>query len=167
MNDRDQRLEGGVRPQADVEQALEADSIAEDEHEQQERVQITQSFRIQSTEGPLPSPEDTKQYEQILPGFADRHVKIVEKEQDNRHENDRRAYELAVLEVRESSKRLVIQRVASLLMLTIIGIFAVLLALIGNQPEIGGGIIIAEVVGIALNSVWSRRPARSGDDNGA
>lgn len=147
-------------------QPLEADAIAEGEGERDERVQVTQSVSIQRFEGPLPSPDHTKEYEQILPGFSDRHVTMVEEEQANRHLNDRRAFEIAVLEIKEASKRLLIQRIASILLLSILGAFALLLAIFAEQPEIGGGIIIAEVVGVALNTLFSRRSRRSRDDDG-
>jgi len=36
-------------------------------------------------EGPLPPPEQLKQYEEVSPGFAERIVQMAEKEQDFRH----------------------------------------------------------------------------------
>lgn len=43
--------------------------------------QITVS---QTYSGPLPSPEDIKKYEEILPGSAERFLKMVEKQADHR-----------------------------------------------------------------------------------
>ncbi|WP_373565396.1 DUF2335 domain-containing protein [Bradyrhizobium diazoefficiens] len=40
--------------------------------------------------GPIPSPEQFGGYEQILPGSADRILKMAEKEQDHRHDWERR-----------------------------------------------------------------------------
>ncbi|WP_420620971.1 DUF2335 domain-containing protein [Candidatus Poriferisocius sp.] len=36
---------------------------------------ISQSLEVTSRQGPIPSPEDLRQYEQVLPGLADRIVK--------------------------------------------------------------------------------------------
>lgn len=35
--------------------------------------------------GPLPAPEDFQHYDEILPGAADRILRLAEKEQDHRH----------------------------------------------------------------------------------
>jgi uncharacterized membrane protein len=40
---------------------------------------------VKFSEGPLPDPEALAHYEQILPGLADRIMKLVEKEADGRH----------------------------------------------------------------------------------
>lgn len=52
---------------------------------------------VRSRSAPLPSPDELRRYEEILPGLADRIVKMAEKEQDIRKEgmqgfisNDRR-----------------------------------------------------------------------------
>lgn len=41
-------------------------------------VVISQSLEVTSRQGPIPSPEDLRQYEQVLPGLADRIVKMAE-----------------------------------------------------------------------------------------
>jgi uncharacterized membrane protein len=41
-------------------------------------------------EGPLPPPEQLKQYEEVSPGFAERIVQMAEKEQDFRHHDTER-----------------------------------------------------------------------------
>ena len=48
-------------------------------------LQVTTAY-----EGPLPSPEIMKGFENVLPGSAERILKMAEKEQDNRHTCDRR-----------------------------------------------------------------------------
>jgi uncharacterized membrane protein len=55
-------------------------------HPSVEQLTIAQSSK--SFSGPLPSPESLAEYEQISPGFADRIVKMAEKEQVHRHEQD-------------------------------------------------------------------------------
>ena len=44
----------------------------------------------QTYSGPLPPAEETGRYEQVLPGFTDRWVKMAEIEQRTRHETSRR-----------------------------------------------------------------------------
>jgi uncharacterized membrane protein len=43
------------------------------------------TLKARRFEGPLPPPDALAQYEQVSPGFADRIVKMAEKEQDFRH----------------------------------------------------------------------------------
>lgn len=39
--------------------------------------------------GPIPSPEDFREYEDVLTGAADRILSMAEREQDDRHESNR------------------------------------------------------------------------------
>ncbi|MDY6934931.1 MAG: DUF2335 domain-containing protein [Spirochaetota bacterium] len=50
--------------------------------EKKELIQIIQATRWS---GPIPSPKDLDEYNKIEKGFADRIIKLTEKEQDHRH----------------------------------------------------------------------------------
>jgi uncharacterized membrane protein len=54
--------------------------------------QQVQQLRIegQIRTGPIPSPDEIAEYERILPGCADRLVKMAEKEQAHRHKTETR-----------------------------------------------------------------------------
>ena len=50
-------------------------------------------------------------------------------------------------------------------MLLVLGLFGLLLGIYADAPEIGGGIVIAEVVGVGVNALWSSiQRSRRGDD---
>ena len=58
-----------------------------------------------SWSAPLPTPGDLERYESVLPGAADRILKMAESVQDNRHELNRMSLETERLVVLEDSKR--------------------------------------------------------------
>lgn len=45
--------------------------------------------RFRSHQGPLPSPDDLKAYDQVMPGLAERIVRQAEKEQEFRHNTNK------------------------------------------------------------------------------
>ena len=50
--------------------------------------------------GPIPPPEIMRQYNQIIPGSAERILKMAEKEQDHRHEIEDRLIKSEILNTR-------------------------------------------------------------------
>ena len=100
--------------------------------------------------GPLPPPEWLRQYEQVLPGVADRMMALVESEVSKQHDESahrRLMQERAVAAGISMAKRG--QAVAALLGLSFL-VAAVVLALAGN-PLLGGVIGIADLVGIVVS----------------
>lgn len=55
-----------------------------------------QAIVCQHYQGPVPSPDMLREYEQVLPGLAERLVQLTEKEQKHRHGSDHTAYTLAI-----------------------------------------------------------------------
>ncbi len=110
--------------------------------------------------GPLPPPEWLRQYEEVLPGIADRMMTLVESEVSNQHDaaaHHRRMQEEAVSAGITMAKRG--QVVAALLGLSFL-VAAVVLALTGNAL-LGGVIGLADLVGIVVSFTLglSRRDA--------
>lgn len=100
--------------------------------------------------GPLPPPEWLRQYEEVLPGIADRMMALVESEVSNQHDasaHDRQMQERVVSAGITMAKRG--QVVAALLGFSFL-VAAVVLALTGN-PLLGGVIGIADLVGIVVS----------------
>ena len=110
--------------------------------------------------GPLPPPEWLRQYEQVLPGIADRMMALAESEVSNQHDasaHHRRMQEQVVSAGITMAKRG--QVVAALLGFSFL-VAAVVLALTGNAL-LGGVIGIADLVGIVVSFALglSRRSA--------
>ena len=59
------------------------------EHKQAEQhsIQISEQHHYS---GPLPRPDDLAKYDQIVPGAAERIIKMAEAEMLHRHENDKK-----------------------------------------------------------------------------
>lgn len=66
-----------------------------------------QQVQVSHHQGPLPAPEDLQRYNELLPGAAERIIKMAEAEQQHRHEQERRAIasELAVREVLQTTEK--------------------------------------------------------------
>ena len=101
-------------------------------------IQISQSSHYS---GPLPLPEDLARYDQIVPGAADRIIKMAENEMSHRHENDNR---LAKNIVRTTVMSIL---AAFLCVLIMAGI--VFYALYKDFPGVAGTIAVGSIAAIA------------------
>jgi len=84
--------------------------------------------------GPLPKPETLAQYEQIKPGFAERLILMAEKEQKERHENQR-----ALIQIEQQNQIATNQSIKRGQLLALVAVFAMIgycsyLAFLGDIP---------------------------------
>ncbi len=96
-----------------------------------------------SHSGPLPSPSTLKDYDEVLPGLAERIVRLTEGEQEHRHE-------IVELAVRRSARLKDRGQIMGMIALVLMLSFCAYLAAIGS-PSIAGWVavgLIAAVVGI-------------------
>ena len=56
-------------------------------------VVISQSLEVTSRQGPIPAPDDLRQYEQVLPGLADRIVKMAESQINHQQRIEKEHFE--------------------------------------------------------------------------
>lgn len=136
--------------------SIEPDDVSDpnDPYEEDgERGQVAPAF--EAFIGPMPHPDFLERYEEILPGFSNRSLTILETEQKNRYEIDKQALDLSEKQIEHNTKRLIIQRVTNTLVVTIIGGFGLALALVVDQPELGSSVILVEAVGILVNTLLS------------
>lgn len=102
-----------------------------------------------SHSGPLPPPAQLREYETVLPGLAERIVRLTEREQEHRHE-------IVDLAVRRSAR--LRDRGQALGMLAMVLVLAFCLVLIhAGQPATAGAVAIALVIGVVSIFVIGRR----------
>ena len=63
-----------------------------------QRKSANQVNEIKIRSGPLPAPEDLREYENICPGAADRILQMAEKQIDHRHNEESKAVSAAILD---------------------------------------------------------------------
>ena len=90
----------------------------------------------------MPHPDLLERYEKILPGFSDRSLSLLEKEQVNRNNIDRRSLDLSSKHMDHVTRRFLVLRVSNVLVLTILGL-------------LGGSVLVVEAAGILLNTLVS------------
>lgn len=78
---------GGKNESAELVQKLEP--LLRPEKKPQ-AVEVVATYMRKVHSGPLPAPEDFQHYEQVLPGSADRIIRLTEKEQAHRHQKEDR-----------------------------------------------------------------------------
>lgn len=69
---------------------------------------VTRSVRSVQYSGPLPAPETLARYEQVLPGIAERTLRLVESEQEHRHRMQEKQLDAGIIDqkdVRNIEKR--------------------------------------------------------------
>lgn len=126
-------------PPGDEESNLERmlELVPEDKREEFITI-LTQEVRHS---GPLPRPDDLARYEQILPGLAERIVRLPEREQEHRHRVVERAVERDY-EIRRCGQRYALVGMAILIA------FATLLAILGDSAwaaRVAIGTVVATV----------------------
>jgi uncharacterized membrane protein len=99
--------------------------------------------------GPIPAPGEIGEYERILPGSADRIIKMAEKEQDHRHQ----------LQLRGQRHRVGITFVGQLFafLIGISGIAGGVYLVKADKPITGFGVFFASLAAIMGVFFYSRR----------
>lgn len=92
-------------------------------------------------QGPLPAPRDLEQYERILPGAAERILRMAEKQQDYRIGMEIRSLKTASRQVARG------HWMAFILSIILIGVAVALI--FAGHPTLGGVIFSTTVVGLA------------------
>ncbi|WP_278925353.1 DUF2335 domain-containing protein [Staphylococcus auricularis] len=101
--------------------------------------------------GPLPDPKDFEEYEEVLPGSADRIVKMAEKNQSHRIEIEKQEQE----KYYESNNTITIKGIVSSTIISVSGIMgSVVLGIFGNEWAAGliGTLSLGNIVVNMINS---------------
>lgn len=116
-----------------------------------QEVLLSQSLEVTSRQGPIPSPDDLSEYEQVLPGLADRIVKMAESQILHQQQIERENFEFG-------SKRSFAGLRAGFLIAVLFLCAAVWLVLADHDTA---GIILGSVdlVGLVTVFVLGRRDA--------
>jgi uncharacterized membrane protein len=127
----------------------ELDEVTKDLPKETRTAILEMIERHESHSGPLPTPDYLEKYEQILPGLAERIVRIPEREQEFRHSIANGYMER---EFQLKSRGQIFALIAMLLLL----IFAGLLAIIGDTKSAAtvAGVTIVGIVGIFVTGKY-------------
>lgn len=102
---------------------------------------VIQAIRQESFSGPIPHPELLKGYESIQQGFAERIVRMAEKQQDHRSECENKVVEGAITEAKRGQNY-------ALIISLFFGVASVALGLLGHDwlaGVLGGGTLVSLV----------------------
>lgn len=144
--------DGESLPEADLSGSIVPDGIATPvDGPESESSTLSLSAFI----GPMPHPDLLERYEKILPGFSDRSLSLLEKEQVNRNNIDRRSLDLSSKHMDHVTRRFLVLRVSNVLVLTILGLLGAAVAFWAGGPTIGGSVLVVEAAGILLNTLVS------------
>lgn len=117
-----------------------------------ERGARVSAAKHESHQGPLPHPDILRLYDGVVPGLAERIVKMAEREQAHRHEMDIRL-------LRSSNRRYLFGYLSSLLMIA--ATFGTAVWLLAGGRDISGLVMLvtalATIVGVFI---WGRRKAQ-------
>ena len=139
----------------ELERSDDGSAEQDDPAEVLRRVEV-QLQRVKLHRGPLPDAELLAQYEDVLPGLADRIVRMAELEQGNRHALERAESQLPY---RLAARGQFLAITAIVLVLA----FAVFLVATGS-PVTGGVVVGADLLGLVTVFVTGQRPI--GSDEG-
>ena len=129
-------------------------SPSDDAQDQQPLVQLSATWS-----GPIPAPGDLKRYEDLLPGAADRILKMAEIAQENRHERASSELEIERSALEKDSKRSYLGIMAALL----ISLFCIGggIYLISNGHEWAGTILVGiDLVGLVGVFIYGTNSSR-------
>lgn len=105
------------------------------------------SFHI----GPLPSPEMLEAYEKAYPGIAERILKMAEKEQEKRHQDQTELIEMERKNLRSLNWNIIRGQIFALLAIVIVCLLCAYFAYLGDIPSASG---TAKVIIIGVASVF-------------
>ena len=133
---------------------------AQQAREAEKRQQIIQAF--QSRSGPLPSPSDLEHYEKLMPGLADRIVKMAESEMASRHRIHEKALNASIDDTLEGRR----ERKRGQLFAFFLAGFAILLAFVATMygyPWFGGVLASASIGSICIAFIVGRQSQATED----
>jgi len=159
----DATLAGSPAPSGDLTKTNEAKAKAQDFLDYLEsqgldpnamiQVVTEQSITTQQHAGPLPAPEDLREYDRIVPGLAERIISRSEKEQAHRHSMDQKIVELEY----GLKSRGQLLGIAALIALLAVVIIMVVYGVPAEAAALGA----ATIVGVVVTMVTGRRPLPS------
>ena len=97
--------------------------------------------RSQSYSGPLPMPEDLEKYDQVVPGAAERIIRMAEKEMQHRHESDNRMMKSVI-------RTTAVSILFAFLSVVILS-FLVYYALYRGYDKVAGAIAVGSIAAVA------------------
>lgn len=101
--------------------------------------QITQTQLItQEWQGPVPSPDQLAKFEQVLPGAAERIFRMAEKEQEQRHSNEKVSTECQTFVVKKEAQINAMARVSGIVFLWALFVASIFFAYEGNMYAASG-----------------------------
>ena len=112
----------------------------------------------------MPHPDLLERYEKVLPGFSDRSLSLLEKEQVNRFAIDKRGMDLSSKHIDHVTRRFLILRVSNVLVLTTLGLLGAAIAFWAGGPTIGGSVLVVEAAGILLNTLVTNFKSEGPED---
>ena len=118
--------------------------------------------------GPLPKPDILRQYNEILPGAADRILKMAEEQQKHHHNQDRLQLDMYLTALRSDSRRSNLGLAAGLLV-TLMGLGGGIFLVYAGHDAAGAAIAGLNLLGLAGVFVYgthSRRADRADRTNG-
>lgn len=115
-----------------------------------------QQVSLKVQQGPLPSPEILKQYEEIHPGATDRIFKLTEKESEHR-----RQIEMQALKVNGQS--LLFGQILSFILLTLVIGAGTFLIYSGKFLVVGGGMVATALIPFVVAFLRSLFKTESGE----
>ena len=117
--------------------------------------------------GPLPKPDILRRYDEILPGAAERILKMAEDQQKHHHDQERRQLEMYLMAVQSDSKRSNRGLWAGFA-ITLVGLGGGIILVYAGHDWAGGviaGLNLASVAGVFVYGSHSRRAERAETTN--
>lgn len=107
--------------------------------------------------GPLPKPEHFGQYERVLPGTAERILKMAEKEQDHRHAMDREEASQFRYALTEDIRSIHLGQRFTFVLIAVMVISAIVFTALGMGYAALCTIIVAGITGLAAGVMGRRQ----------
>ncbi len=118
--------------------------------------------------GPLPEPDTLRQYNEIVPGAAERILKMAEDQQKHHHNQDNRQLDMYSTALRADSRRSNLGLLAGFV-ITLAGLGGGIFLVYAGHEWAGGaiaGLNLASVAGVFVYGTHSRRAERADKGNG-
>jgi uncharacterized membrane protein len=150
----------------------ELNSIAElsgDKQEKRDKIKeiVVSLLHQEFHEGPLPSPDTLKKYNDIIPDAADRIFKMAEKSQVHRENIDHQQMDIVKARV-ESEIKKINKGQDYALIIALTGITGAIICAFLNQVAIGsvlGGSTVVTLVSLFLSEKLRKRKEENNEDN--
>jgi len=121
--------------------------------EKPQTVAISQMFAASVWQGPLPSPESLARFNQVVPGAAERMIRMAEKQQDHRMALETK---VSTEQISQSARGQYFALLISLAIL-VVGTFAIY----SGYPGSGATIVTSTIIGMAYVFITGKRHEQS------